>query len=56
MKFEFPLVFYLKNSTLQKIQINQDINGRTLLIHAADYGQSEVVSFLISQGADVNVS
>lgn len=40
----------------QNIQINQDINGRTLLHYAADYGQAEVVSYLISRGAEVNVS
>lgn len=40
----------------QNIQVNQDVNGRTLLHYAADYGQSEVVNYLVSKGADVNVS
>lgn len=39
----------------QKFPVNQDINGRTLLHYAADYGQSEVISYLISKGADVNI-
>ena len=32
------------------------MNGRNALHYAADYGQIEVVDFLISKGADVNVS
>ena len=31
-------------------------NGRTPLHYAADYGQAEVIEYLISKGADVNVS
>ncbi|CRK96858.1 CLUMA_CG009976, isoform A [Clunio marinus] len=55
------LIWTVKNGELddlksivdsQNIQINQDINGRTLLHYAADYGQSDVVSYLISKGAD----
>jgi len=57
------LIWTVKNGELddlkaivesENIQINQDINGRTLLHYAADYGQSEVVSYLISRGANVN--
>lgn len=57
MKFESidleDFLFFLYN--FQNIQINQDINGRTLLHYAADYGQSEVVSYLVSKGAEVDV-
>ena len=31
-------------------------NGRYPLSVAADYGQKEVIEFLITKGADVNVS
>ena len=31
-------------------------DGRYLLHHAADYGQREVIEYLLSQGASVNVS
>jgi ankyrin repeat protein len=46
----------MKLIQFQNIQINQEINGRRLLHYAADYGQSEVVKYLISRGADVNVN
>lgn len=57
------LIWTVKNGELddlktaiesQNFEINQDINGRTLLHYAADYGQTEVVDYLISKGADVN--
>lgn len=32
------------------------LSGRNALHFAADYGQKEVIEFLISKGADVNVS
>lgn len=54
---KLEIVIDLKRFSLfQNIQINQDVNGRMLLHYAADYGQSEVVSYLISRGANVNVS
>ena len=31
------------------------LNGRGLLHFAADYGQTEVIEYLLSKGADVNV-
>ncbi|XP_064482456.1 myotrophin-like [Ornithodoros turicata] len=36
------------------IDVNEAIDGRPPLHHAADYGQTEVVRFLIDSGADVN--
>lgn len=59
------LIWTVKNGELddlkaafetQNIQVNQDVNGRTLLHYAADYGQTEVVSYLISRGANVNAN
>ena len=32
------------------------LNGRLALHHAADYGQTQVIEYLISVGAKVNVS
>ncbi|CAO1399188.1 unnamed protein product [Diamesa serratosioi] len=57
------LVWSIKNGDLDEIKglvesqnfkINEDINGRSLLHYASDYGQSEVVSYLIARGANVN--
>lgn len=31
------------------------IDGRTPLHYAADYGQSDVVGYLLEKGADINV-
>jgi ankyrin repeat protein len=39
----------------QGTDVNALINGRTPLHYAADYGQTEVLKFLVSKGADVNV-
>lgn len=36
--------------------MNHQINGRMLIHYASDYGQSEVVQYLISKGANVNVT
>lgn len=42
-------------SMIEKVDINAEIkNGRQLLHIAADYGQREVVEFLLSKGAEVN--
>ncbi|XP_050314777.1 myotrophin [Anthonomus grandis grandis] len=38
----------------QTIDVNQDVDGRPLILYAADYGQKAVIEYLISQGADIN--
>jgi ankyrin repeat protein len=35
-------------------QVDATVNKRTPLHHAADFGQTEVIRFLISKGANVN--
>lgn len=42
--------------TQQNIDVNQMIDGRTPLHYAADYGQYDVVRYLLEKGADANVS
>ncbi|XP_053200962.1 myotrophin-like [Panonychus citri] len=37
-----------------KIDINEQIDGRTPVIYAADYGQKEILEYLIKIGANVN--
>lgn len=34
--------------------MNEEINGRSLLHYAADYGQSDVLSYLIGKGGSVD--
>lgn len=36
--------------------INQNINGRSVLHYAADYGVTEIIDFLLKKGANINVS
>ena len=36
--------------------MNNLVDGRRLLVEASDYGQLEVIHFLVDKGADVNVS
>ena len=36
--------------------MNCSLNGRPLIHYAADYGQKEIIQYLISKGANVNVS
>lgn len=57
------LIWMVKNGELddlkvaidtQKVDVNHEINGRMLIHYASDYGQTEVVNYLISKGADVN--
>ena len=40
----------------QSVDINNEINGRAPIHFAADYGQAQVLDYLISKGADVDVS
>lgn len=41
---------------LQKSNINEPIEGRPPIHYAADYGQKDIIKYLISKGADLNVS
>lgn len=36
--------------------MNEEIDGRPPILYAADYGQADVIEFLILAGADVNVN
>lgn len=40
----------------QSVNVNEEVDGRPLILYAADYGQADVIEYLISAGADVNVS
>lgn len=40
----------------QAVDINKEIEGRTPIHYAADYGQCDVIKYLVSKGANVNVS
>ena len=40
----------------QKVDVNALIEGRPAIHYASDYGQKEVIEYLITKGADVNVS
>ncbi|CAD7094202.1 unnamed protein product [Hermetia illucens] len=57
------LVWGIKNGELdqvrdivenKKIDLNAEINGRCPLHYAADYGQADVLGYLIGKGANVN--
>ncbi|XP_066991004.1 myotrophin [Anabrus simplex] len=38
----------------KEIDVNKEIDGRPPIHYAADYGQEDVITYLISKGADVN--
>eukprot|EP01137_Pigoraptor_chileana_P018078 Opistho-2@77028 len=38
------------------IDVNGDLNGRFPIHYASDYGQAEVIDYLVSKGAKVNVT
>ncbi|OXA53249.1 myotrophin [Folsomia candida] len=57
------LVWPIKNGDLDQVReivekkginVNEDVDGRPPLLYAADYGQQEVIEYLISKGANVN--
>jgi ankyrin repeat protein len=58
-----PLVWAVKNGDLDqvkdlapKVDLNKVLmNGRMAIHFAADYGQKEVIDYLVSKKADVNV-
>lgn len=39
----------------QKINVNEAIDGRVPLHYAADYGQKDVLTYLLDKGANPNV-
>lgn len=41
---------------LQGVDINASIDGRLPIHYAADYGQKEVLNYLIDKGANIDVS
>lgn len=58
------LVWSIKNGDLEQVKeavasksvdVNAPIDGRSPIHYAADYGQLEVLEFLLSEGADLNV-
>ncbi|CAG9772754.1 unnamed protein product [Ceutorhynchus assimilis] len=61
MSSEF--VWAVKNGDLEQVKhiiekesvdVNQEVDGRPLILYAADYGQKAVIEYLITVGADVN--
>ena len=53
-KLFFQIIFFVP--FLLQFDVNQKHQGRTLLHIAADYGQAEVIEYLVeSKNADVNV-
>ncbi|XP_030749022.1 myotrophin [Sitophilus oryzae] len=61
MSSEF--VWAIKNGDLEQVKdiiekksvdVNQEVDGRPLILYAADYGQRDVIEYLILSGANVN--
>jgi len=57
------LVWGIKNGDLDQVReivekksinLNDSVDGRPPILYAADYGQLEVIEYLIAEGADVN--
>ena len=40
----------------QNVDVNAPIDGRSPIHYAADYGQLEVLEYLLNKGANINVS
>uniref|UniRef100_A0A1A9WJ39 ANK_REP_REGION domain-containing protein n=1 Tax=Glossina brevipalpis TaxID=37001 RepID=A0A1A9WJ39_9MUSC len=58
------LVWSIKNGELDQVQlaleakshdVNSELNGRYPLHYAADYGQYDVLEYLINKGANINI-
>lgn len=58
------IIWAIKNGDLEQVKelieqngfnVNQEITTRSPIHYAADYGQSDVLKYLITKGADVNV-
>lgn len=59
------IMWAIKNGDLDQVKelieqnsfnVNQEITTRSPIHYAADYGQADVLKYLICKGADVNVS
>ena len=46
---------FLHTGLFQGVDVNAQINGRLPMHYAADYGQGEVIEYLLSKGAKINV-
>lgn len=64
-KIDDSIIWAIKNGDLEQVKelmeqngynVNQEITMRSPIHYAADYGQSDVLKYLITKGADVNVS
>jgi len=62
---ESQLIWSLKNGDLDQVKeivethnidVNVPLEGRPAIHYASDYGQKEVIKYLISRGADVNAT
>lgn len=49
-------MYFVLGNIIQGGDVNEMSDGRYPLHFAADYGQAEVLNYLISKGANVNVS
>lgn len=57
-------IWSIKNGDLEAIskyiesnpkQIDEVVKGRTYLHYACDYGQKEIINYLLSKGANINI-
>jgi len=57
------LVWDIKNGELESVRkeienkgidVNQEVDGRPLILYAADYGQVNIINYLLSKGANPN--
>jgi len=56
-------VWDIKNGELESVRkeienkgidVNQEVDGRPLILYAADYGQVNIINYLLSKGANPN--
>lgn len=55
IKFDIIRRYSCEKYSMQNFDVNYEISSRYPLHYAADYGQSDVLDYLLSKGADVNV-
>lgn len=58
------LIWSIKNGDIETVTkfidshpklINEQIKGRTYLHYACDYGQQDIIDYLLSKGANINI-